>query len=151
MAGFRNMTASRRSHILVADDNIINQRVAVGLLQQMGLQAEVAKNGSEAIDKLHDGHFDLVLMDVQMPVMDGLEATRRIRSFESESGTHIPIIALTAGAMDGDRENCLNAGMDDFISKPIILKALTQILAKWLPQEGDPSPVLESVAEPLHS
>jgi signal transduction histidine kinase/FixJ family two-component response regulator len=153
IAGFRNMLASRRSHILVADDNIINQRVAMGLLQQMGLQVEVAKNGADALEKLHDGHFDLILMDVQMPVMDGLEATRRIRSLEAESGCHIPIIALTAGAMDGDRENCLNAGMDDFISKPIILKALTQILGKWLPQATthESSTILESVAETLRT
>ncbi len=153
MAGFRNMLASRRSHILVADDNIINQRVAMGLLRQMGLQVEVAKNGADALEKLHDGQFDIVLMDVQMPVMDGLEATRRIRKLESETGRHIPIIALTAGAMDGDRENCLSAGMDDFISKPIILKALTQILAKWLPQATtqESSSVLEGVAESLRS
>jgi CheY-like chemotaxis protein/HPt (histidine-containing phosphotransfer) domain-containing protein len=126
--------------ILVADDNPINQRVAVGMLKQMGLQAEIASNGGEALQALNAAPFDLVFMDVQMPVMDGLAAARQIRQAEFGSSRRIPIIAMTASAMEGDRENCLEAGMDDFIAKPVVPSAMAQVLAKWLPQSPAGAP-----------
>jgi signal transduction histidine kinase/CheY-like chemotaxis protein len=148
-AELTNPFAGRRARVLVADDVITNQQVAVGILQQMGLRADAVANGAEALAALKTLPYDLVLMDVQMPLMDGLEATRQIRLAESNTagrlpihfvkGQHLPIIALTAGAMQGDRENCLLAGMDDFISKPVMPRALAQILTKWLPKEWESS------------
>ncbi len=105
--------------ILLAEDNHVNQRLAVGLLEKYGHQVVVAENGQAAVELFRDSEFDLILMDVQMPVLDGLEATRRIREMEHEAGTHIPIIAMTAHALVGDRDRCLASGMDDYISKPI--------------------------------
>jgi signal transduction histidine kinase/ActR/RegA family two-component response regulator len=105
--------------ILLAEDNTVNQRVATRLLEKMGHQVRVASNGSEAVHLYLAKEFDLILMDVQMPVMGGYEATAAIREREHESGTHIPIVALTAHAVAGDRERCLEAGMDDYVSKPI--------------------------------
>jgi signal transduction histidine kinase/CheY-like chemotaxis protein len=143
----RNLFAGRGSRILVADDVITNQQVAVGILQQMGLRADAVANGAEALAALKALPYDLVLMDVQMPLMDGLEATRQIRLMEagntrgspnpSVHGQRLPIIALTAGAMEGDRENCLRAGMDDFVPKPLMPRALAQVLANWLPEDGE--------------
>ncbi|ASQ89777.1 hypothetical protein CHL67_01545 [Prosthecochloris sp. GSB1] len=117
--------------ILLVEDNSLNQRVALIMLGKMGLQADVAKNGVEAIEALESLRYDLVFMDVQMPVMDGLETTGRIRGNRAWDG--IPVIALTAHAMPGDRETCLKAGMDDFLSKPLSPVALREMLAKWLP------------------
>jgi two-component system, sensor histidine kinase and response regulator len=102
----------------------VNQRVAIGLLNLRGHKVVVANNGQEAIEWLTRRHFDLVLMDVQMPVMDGFEATIAIRENERTTGTHIPIIAMTASAMKGDRELCLKAGMDGYLSKPINAREL---------------------------
>jgi two-component system sensor histidine kinase/response regulator len=106
-------------HVLLVEDGLVNQRVARGFLERFGHQVTIAGNGQEAIDKLTQGSFNVVLMDVQMPVMDGLEATAVIREREKESGGHIPIIAMTAAAMKGDRERCLAGGMDAYVSKPI--------------------------------
>jgi two-component system, sensor histidine kinase and response regulator len=114
----------RRLSILLTEDNIINQKIARRVLEEWGHMIEVASNGKEALAKLEEQKFDLVLMDIQMPEMDGLEATRAIRDREMESGEHIPIIAITAHAMKGDRKRCLDAGMDGYISKPINTKAL---------------------------
>ena len=111
--------AHRKLNILLAEDGEVNRQVAIGLLQQVGHDVTVAVDGREAVEKLADGSFDLVLMDVQMPNMDGHEATRLIRSREETTGTHTPIIAMTASAMKGDREQCLESGMDGYISKPI--------------------------------
>ncbi len=111
--------------ILVAEDNPVNQRVAVQMLRKLGFEAEVAVNGQAAIERVARGDVDLILMDCQMPVLDGLEATRRLRA----EGVRIPIIAMTANALDGDRQACLDAGMDDYISKPIVPAALTQVLS----------------------
>jgi two-component system, sensor histidine kinase and response regulator len=114
----------RRLTILLTEDNVINQKIAKRVLEEWGHMIEVASNGREALDKLEEKPFDLVLMDIQMPEMDGLEATRAIRDREVETGKHIPIIAITAHAMKGDRKRCLDAGMDGYISKPINTKEL---------------------------
>ncbi len=109
----------RPLRILLAEDNLVNQRVAVGLLEKRGHAVTVANNGAEAIAALDDADFDLLLMDIQMPVMGGLEATVAIRERERERGGHMRIVAMTAHAMTGDRERCLAAGMDGYVSKPI--------------------------------
>jgi PAS domain S-box-containing protein len=122
--------------ILLAEDNIINQQVAVGILKKLGLRADAVANGAEAVKALETLPYDLVLMDIQMPVMDGLEATRQIRDRKSAILNHnVPIIAITAHAMQGDREKYLEAGMNDYVSKPISAQALAQALKKWLPQK----------------
>ena len=125
---------------LVVDDNSINQAVACGMLAKFGMTTEVAANGQEAIDMLTQQNFDLVFMDCQMPVMDGYTATQHIREPHSSVQNHqIPIIAMTANAMQGDREKCLNAGMDDFIAKPVDMSKLLKLLEKWLHQAPSPS------------
>jgi signal transduction histidine kinase/DNA-binding response OmpR family regulator len=111
--------SSRRLHVLLAEDNVVNQRLAVRLLEKRGHTVVVANNGREALAALEREPFDLVLMDVQMPEMDGFEATAAIRARERATGAHIPIVAMTAHAMRGDEERCLAAGMDDYIAKPI--------------------------------
>ena len=143
--------------ILLAEDNITNQRVAIGILKKMGLHADAVANGLETLKTLETLPYDLVLMDVQMPEMNGLEATRRIRDPRSAVRNHtIPIIAMTANAMQSDRAKCLEAGMNDYVSKPINIKALTEKLARWLPAEdasqspqpAAASPSSEPSAEP---
>jgi CheY-like chemotaxis protein/HPt (histidine-containing phosphotransfer) domain-containing protein len=127
----------RSGRILLAEDNLTNQKVAVGILERLGLSVDVAANGVEAWKVRSEARYDLVLMDVQMPEMDGLTATRRIRETEAVSRLpRIPIVALTANAMKGDLERCLESGMDDYLAKPIDMRALTEVLAKWLPMEG---------------
>jgi PAS domain S-box-containing protein len=122
--------------ILLAEDNITNQQVAVGILKKLGLRADAVANGAEAVKALETLPYDLVLMDVQMPEMNGLEATRQIRNPQSAVRNHqIPIIAMTAGAMQGDREKCLEAGMNDYVSKPISPRALIDALDRWLPRD----------------
>jgi len=108
-----------RARILVAEDNIINQRVAEGLLTKRGHEVTLVSNGHQVLEALRRGAFDLVLIDIQMPDMDGFEATAVIRQWERETGRHVRIVAMTAHAMRGDRERCLAAGMDDYLSKPI--------------------------------
>jgi PAS domain S-box-containing protein len=128
--------------ILLAEDNIINQQVAVAILKKLGLRADAVANGAEAVEALKDIPYDLVLMDVQMPEMDGLEATRAIRCPRSAVlNRNIPIIAMTANAMPGDREECLGAGMDDYITKPVTPLALAEVLEKWLTQTHKQKPV----------
>jgi signal transduction histidine kinase/HPt (histidine-containing phosphotransfer) domain-containing protein len=123
--------------ILVTDDNIINQKVAMRLLQQLGYEPSIASSGSEALATLEKSAFDLVFMDVQMPGMDGLEATRRIRETERLTGRPtVRIIAMTANAMMGDRDKCLNAGMDDYLAKPVRPEALQAALEKWGHRQG---------------
>ena len=118
-------------HILLAEDNVVNQRVALRILEKRGHRVVVANTGVEALKALDQRDFDAVLMDVQMPEMGGFEATRKIRERERGGSVHIPIIAMTAHAMTGDRERCLEAGMDDYISKPIRAAALIELLDKY--------------------
>jgi PAS domain S-box-containing protein len=126
-----------RGSILLVEDNLINQQVALGLLQLQGCNVTVASNGKEALEAHAQGGFDLVLMDCHMPEMDGFEATREIRARERASaGARVPIIALTANAMAHDREECLNAGMDDHLSKPFSTLTLQEMLDRWMPQAG---------------
>jgi two-component system sensor histidine kinase/response regulator len=120
--------------ILLAEDNLVNQRVAVRLLEREGHTVVVAGNGREALRVLETQVFDMILMDVQMPEMDGLETTAIIRATEKGAGKHIPIVAMTAHAMTGDRERCVAAGMDDYMSKPVNVRALIALLEKYCPQ-----------------
>ncbi len=113
--------------ILLAEDNLVNQRVAMTMLGKMGHGITLATNGLEALEQWRQSDFDLILMDVQMPEMTGLEATKQIRR-EEAIGTHVPIVAMTASAMSEDRDHCLAAGMDDFISKPVSSKVIEQII-----------------------
>jgi signal transduction histidine kinase/CheY-like chemotaxis protein len=121
-----------RARVLVAEDNLVNQKVAVRSLEMLGCDAEVADNGALAIEALKQGDFDIVLMDCQMPVLDGFHASALIRELEGTT-RHTPIIAMTANAMQGDRERCLAAGMDDYMPKPVTLAALDATLRHWLP------------------
>jgi len=119
------------SQILLVEDNVVNQRVARRILEKAGHSVVLANNGRRALMLLEEQPFDLVLMDVQMPEMDGFEATAAIREKERRSGGSTPIIAMTAHAMTGDRERCLSAGMDDYISKPIAASTLLDLVAKY--------------------
>jgi len=121
--------------ILLVEDNYTNQQVALGILKKFGIQADAVGNGVEALKALSQIPYDLVLMDMQMPVMDGIEATRTIRSQQANVLDHmIPIIAMTANAMQGDREKCLEAGMNDYVSKPVPPRSLYEKLELWLPK-----------------
>jgi two-component system, sensor histidine kinase and response regulator len=115
--------------ILLAEDNVVNQRVALRILEKQGHHVTVANNGVEALWAFDRQEFDVILMDVQMPEMGGFEATAKIR--ERQRGASIPILAMTAHAMTGDRERCLDAGMDDYIAKPIRGAALLELVAKY--------------------
>ncbi len=128
---------SRHARVLLADDNVTNQLVAVSMLKKMGVSADAVANGQEAVELLAGVPYDLVLMDVQMPVLDGLAATRRIRDPLSPVLNHgVPVIAMTAHAMARDHEECLAAGMNDVVTKPVEPLALARALEKWLPREA---------------
>ncbi|MFA6010462.1 MAG: response regulator [Desulfobacteraceae bacterium] len=127
---------NNHTRVLVAEDNITNQKVALGVLSKLGIRTDAVNNGVEALNALELIAYDLVLMDIQMPEMDGLKATRIIRDLNSTVLNHdLPIIAMTASAMKGDRLRCMEAGMNDFVTKPIDHDALADILKKWLPKE----------------
>jgi CheY-like chemotaxis protein len=121
------------ARILVVEDNVVNQQVAIGMLRVLGHAADVAGHGGEAIEALARKPYDLVLMDCQMPTLDGFQATRLIRDPRSAVLAHdVPVVAMTAHAMEGDRERCLEAGMNDYLSKPIDPEALKAVLENWL-------------------
>jgi signal transduction histidine kinase/DNA-binding response OmpR family regulator len=127
-----NTDTHQRARILLAEDNIVNQKVAMHLLTKLGHQVKLVENGLQAVMAMEQDEYDVVLMDVQMPQMSGFEATSNIRSMEKKHGKHTPIIAMTAHALHGDREKCIDAGMDDYISKPIHLKQLQLTLDKHI-------------------
>lgn len=122
--------------ILVAEDNPVNRKVALGMLQRLGYEAEVVDNGRDAVEAVIGGHFDLVLMDCQMPEMDGYAATEEIRAREGD-GRRTAIVAMTAHAMYGDSERCKAVGMDDYLSKPVSLQTLRETLERWLEAGSD--------------
>jgi CheY-like chemotaxis protein len=135
----------------LAEDGLINQKVAVSLLEERGHQVVVVDNGRKAVEEIQRGDFEVVLMDVQMPEMDGLEATAAVRAREAEEGGHMPIVAMTAHAMKGDRERCLEAGMDAYVAKPVVpaeLYAAVEADYGDTASVAEPSAVEEAVAPP---
>ena len=134
--------------VLLAEDNAVNRRLAARLLEKRGCTVLLATNGGEALELWSREVVDLILMDVQMPVVDGLEATRRIREQENGSGAHVPIVVLTAHAMKGDRERCLDAGADDYLAKPIVPAMLAAVLDRYLASGQLTGGGTESVVEP---
>jgi CheY-like chemotaxis protein len=133
----------RPLHLLVAEDSPVNQKLLLGLLARQGHRTVLVENGREAVEALGRETFDAALLDVQMPEMDGLEVAARVRATEAGSGRHLPLIALTAHAMKGDRERCLAAGMDHYLSKPIAAAELYRLLARLA---GDTPPPPEAPA-----
>ncbi|MDD3449099.1 MAG: response regulator, partial [Gammaproteobacteria bacterium] len=140
-AGAKNLSG----RILLVEDNPVNQKVARSMLRKLGLDAEVAANGRAAMQRVASDRYDVILMDCQMPEMDGFEATTAIRRLEQERGLpRTPVIAMTAAALAGDRDRCLDAGMDDFLSKPVKLGVLREAVMRWLPDAGAREPVHNS-------
>ena len=123
--------------VLLVEDNLVNQRVATLQLRRLGLDVTVVGNGRVAVEMFQPERFGFILMDCQMPEMDGFEATRAIRAIESGSGIRTPIIAMTANALAGDRDACLAAGMDDYLAKPVKLQELEHAMNQWLPEHVD--------------
>ena len=139
-----------KTKVLLVEDNITNQQVAAAMLKKMGMRVDAVADGAEAVRTLRDISYDIVLMDVQMPVMDGFEATRKIRDPKTKVLDHdIPIIAMTAHAMEGDKERCLSAGMNDYIPKPVSLQNLAQTLDKWIKKKPDGKIKKEQSASPV--
>ncbi|MDO8754773.1 MAG: response regulator, partial [Anaerolineales bacterium] len=140
--------------LLLAEDNPINQKLALILLQKAGYSVDAVETGAQAFEKVKSNPYNGVLMDVQMPEMDGLEATRRIREWEQSNGQHIPIIAMTAHAMPGDRERCLDAGMDDYVTKPLEPRALFNAIDRWtqaaVPEKGSNKEVTQDYSAHGH-
>jgi len=124
----------RPARVLVAEDNRLMQKLAINQLEHFGIRVDLVGNGREAVEAASSGDYDLVLMDCQMPEMDGFEATLKIRKLESMKDIHIPIVAMTAFAMAGDREHCIASGMDDYLKKPVSLSDLEKIIDRWLPE-----------------
>lgn len=119
--------------VLVAEDNLVNQKVIKGMLARLELEVDVVADGQAAVEAVNDKQYAAIIMDCQMPVLDGYEATAEIRRLAQQQQIEdLPIIALTANAMIGDREKCLEAGMDDFLPKPITLETLEPVVRKWL-------------------
>jgi CheY-like chemotaxis protein/HPt (histidine-containing phosphotransfer) domain-containing protein len=137
--------------VLLVEDHPVNQKVAQKLLERLGLTVDVTENGEVALERLREQPYAMVLMDCQMPVLDGYSATRRLREIEAGQGKpRTPVIAMTAHAMSGDRERCLQAGMDDYLSKPLDRQLLEQTLARWMPKSPDlpPAPTVFAAAAP---
>jgi len=134
VSGQNSKLKTKNSLVLVVEDNIINQKITAFSLTKAGMKVTIANNGKEAVELFRKQHFDVILMDIQMPVMDGFDATIAIRNIEKskQNSSHTPIIALTANAMQGDAERCLNAGMDDYISKPFKIENLIKVLDKMI-------------------
>src|SRR5207253_2599240 len=120
------------ARVLLVEDNPVNLEVAVGILESCGCQVETATNGVEALDRYADREYSLIFMDCQLPGMDGFEATAAIRKQETDPNRRVPIVALTASAIEGDREQCLAAGMDDYLPKPFTTEQMRSVLATWL-------------------
>ena len=120
------------ANVLLVEDNLINQKIVVLSLKKLVKSIDIANNGKEALDKFGTSRFDIILMDIQMPIMNGIVATKKIREIESSSNSHTPIIAITANALLGDKEECLAAGMDDYISKPFQIEVLIQKMKNLL-------------------
>jgi PAS domain S-box-containing protein len=141
---------TRPLRVLLAEDSIVNQRLAVGLLERHGHRVTIADNGHQAVTHAERNNFDVILMDLQMPELDGLEATRRIREHERTTGRHVPIIAMTAHALKGDRQRCLEAGMDEYVAKPVrerqLLVAMRTVLGEEVPPLPDELP--EELSQP---
>jgi two-component system, sensor histidine kinase and response regulator len=140
----REARAQSRGHVLVAEDNPVNQMVALKMLERLGYRVDVVEDGAEALEEVSLGRYDAVLMDVQMPEMDGYEATRRIREREG-AAKRTPVIAMTAGALEGEREAALSAGMDDYVAKPVKAEELDRVLARWTSRD-DPAPGADGAA-----
>jgi CheY-like chemotaxis protein len=132
------LTEQRKNdlRILLAEDNPVNQKLAVILLQKAGYSVDAVETGAQALERVKVDHYSVVLMDVQMPDMDGFEATRQIRTWEQATSQHTPIIAMTAHAMAGDRERYIDAGMDDYITKPLEPRALFNAIDRWTQETG---------------
>jgi CheY-like chemotaxis protein len=118
--------------VLIVEDYFINQEVIQDILEMLECEVEIAENGQEAVKMYQKNKYDLILMDIQMPILDGYSATKEIRDFEKLEGLYTPIVALTANALVGDKEKCLGAGMDDYISKPIEFSKIEEILDKHI-------------------
>jgi two-component system sensor histidine kinase/response regulator len=139
-------TRRHNANVLLVEDNPVNQKVAVRFLERMGCRVRVADNGAEGVKAYRDESYDLILMDLQMPVMDGLTATREIRKLEGD-GRRTPIFALTANAMTGQLERCLDAGMDGFLTKPLQIERLRETLDRYRPSGVAPDAAAKSAAE----
>ncbi|MGK0173289.1 MAG: two-component system sensor histidine kinase/response regulator, partial [Gammaproteobacteria bacterium] len=137
--------------VLVVEDNVVNQKVAVGMLKRLGCEVTVAPNGIDALEQLDEQTFDLIFMDCQMPEMDGYAATREIRRREAAGlwarwSGHLPVVAMTANALQGDREKCLDAGMDDYVSKPAKTETLDEMLTRWIRDKPEPTGLWSTIS-----
>jgi CheY-like chemotaxis protein len=137
------------THVLLVEDNPVNRKVASHMLKKFGCSVDVAKDGVEAIEKSELSTYDVIFMDCNMPNIDGFEATRRIRSDQSNPNGSAPIIALTARAMKGDKEACLAAGMTDYVTKPIRALQLTSVLNQWTRLRGSGENPSSSISSPV--
>jgi len=131
-ASFMRKVDMAEANVLLVEDNLINQKIVILSLKKLVKNIEIANNGKEALDRFGTSRFDIILMDIQMPIMNGIVTTRKIREIESSTNTHTPIIAITANALQGDREECISAGMDDYLSKPFQIEVLIQKMKKLL-------------------